>query len=250
MKKMAKDILIALFKVRKDRRPIYSVRAFARDLGVSPTTLSQAMNGRREVSVPLIEKLLELQELSETDRSLLGKLVMDRKNRRKKSRTITVTLEQHEKISDWHHFAVMNLIKCEDFSSDPGWIAARLAVSKSDAERALENLKNIGLIEKVNGRWVRVKADLRFESDRNSASTKKTQTQLLRKAEEAMMKHDFAVRDLSGTMMAIDPELVPLARTEINKFRSYLAGKLEKAKPGKEVYHLAIQLFPVSRLKE
>ncbi len=46
--------------------------------------------------------------------------------------------------------------------------------------------------------------------------------------------------------LAMDPEMVPYAIEKIKKFRRILADELEKAKPGKEVYNLTIQLFPVT----
>ena len=48
-------------------------------------------------------------------------------------------------------------------------------------------------------------------------------------------------------LMAIDPKDLSFASEEIRKFKIYLMSLLEKKKNAKEVYHLAIQLYPVSK---
>jgi plasmid maintenance system antidote protein VapI len=47
---LPQDIIAKAFEERKQRNPNYSLRAFARDVGISAAQLSRILRGQREIS--------------------------------------------------------------------------------------------------------------------------------------------------------------------------------------------------------
>ena len=49
-------------------------------------------------------------------------------------------------ISDWYHYAILELTELKEFESDINWISQRLGISKIEAHMGIKRLKNIGLM--------------------------------------------------------------------------------------------------------
>ncbi len=45
----------------------------------------------------------------------------------------------------------------------------------------------------------------------------------------------------------MDPKFIPYAKKRIQSFRRSLVEELEKMGPPKEVYHLSVQIYPVTK---
>ena len=235
---------------KQERRTHYSLRLFASQLGVSPTTISQITNGKRALSKPLIRKVVSLPGIDLATKIELEKLLQKKiSSSKKRSQTLLLSVEDYEKVSDWYHFAILNLIKCKDFQMSGRWIADRLEIEKTTAEQALDDLISLGLIKEIDGSWQRVSMDVRTETNRSSLAARKTTKQLSQKAFESIARDPYDRRIFSGMMIAIDPSSLPIAAEEINKFKKSLAGRIDALENASEVYHLSIQFFPLTKLR-
>src|SRR5205823_2962609 len=79
-----------------------------------------------------------------------------------------------------------------------------------------------------------------------SGALRRYHAQLLELAARALEDVPVELRDVTAMTMAIHPAKLPLAKEEIKRFRRRLARLLED-ESATEVYHLTIQLVPVSR---
>jgi transcriptional regulator with XRE-family HTH domain len=73
--KTAADYLISIFNERKDKNPRYSLRAFARSLGVSSGQLSEILSGKRPLSHKLARRISIALALTEDESQKLIQLV-------------------------------------------------------------------------------------------------------------------------------------------------------------------------------
>jgi len=73
--KTAADYLISIFNERKDKNPRYSLRAFARSLGVSSGQLSEILSGKRPLSHKLARRISIALALTEAESQKLIFLV-------------------------------------------------------------------------------------------------------------------------------------------------------------------------------
>lgn len=73
--KTAADYLIFIFNERKEKNPRYSLRAFARSLGVSSGQLSEILSGKRPLSHKLARRISIALALTEVEGQRLLQLV-------------------------------------------------------------------------------------------------------------------------------------------------------------------------------
>ncbi|MBI5139376.1 DUF4423 domain-containing protein [Candidatus Nomurabacteria bacterium] len=159
----------------------------------------------------------------------------------------TLDVEAFKAISDWHHYAILELALTEDFRLDPKWIAARLGISAFEVSQAIDRLKKLELIEEDNGRRIK-KTDMSITATygRPSAALRKLARQFLQKAIESLDSQSIEERDITNITMAIDPGRLSEAKLMITKFRRKLCAFLEQGKH-KEVYVFAPSLFRITR---
>jgi transcriptional regulator with XRE-family HTH domain len=118
---------------RSAQNPRYSLRAFARHLGVDHSTLSQWMRGRRPLSARTIERL--------------GARL------RVPARRLRVFVESRGRAGP--EFAILDLVRREAFRPDSRWIAGELGITPDEANVAIQRLLRLDLLRMASPRrWV------------------------------------------------------------------------------------------------
>lgn len=231
--------------------PRYSLRAYAQKMEMDPGTLSNIMNGKRNVSIKLAEKISKKLLLDPQERAeLLNLFPMKRKKvevGQFEPRYLELSASQFKIAAEWEHFAIMSLLNCKGFKKSPSWIAKRLGISMIKAEQALKRLLDMGLFtQDKNGNLSRSKKSYRTTDDIANISMKKHHEQSLDLAKESLHRDDVLKRDFTTVTMAIDKTKLASAKELIRKFQDELSDHLE-CDDQTEVYRLGIQLFPMSK---
>ena len=219
----------------KLRNPAISLRSFAKRLGVQASALSEILNGKRSVTDKMGKRILNGLGLNETDF----------KDEQKKD--ITLSSLEFKIISDWYYFAILSLAEIDDFSIDSSWIAKRLNISQKEAKNAVSILIKKQMLIEENGRFKASNINFSTPTEIRDLSIKQHTVQSLELARDSLLEDPIDSRDFSTITMAIDPEKIPEAKLMISKFRKKLMKKLESGKK-KEVYKLAVQLFPLTKI--
>lgn len=161
---------------------------------------------------------------------------------------LQLTADQFHVVSDWHYFAILNLISIKGFRSDPAWIAVRLGVSQSMVESALERLKRLEMVkEDGRGRLSRAKPRYRTTDDIANLSLRKSHHQTLDLAKEALDSEPIDRRDFTWLTFPISARKLPVAKAMIRKFQDEILASFEGDADCDEVYRLAIQLFSLTK---
>lgn len=230
---------------RKSRNPMYSLRAFARDLGISTTCLSEVLGSKRQLSRRNAAAVAERLCLTPEQKKTVFQEIQGRdENPMLTDHYLSLEEDSFRLIADWYYFAILNLAQLQNCSASPGWLAKRLGISELEVRGALERLQRMGFIKVEKKMLARTVKPLHTQVP--SAAMTRHYRQNLDKAAEALDKTDFDERAFATMTMAINPELLPGAAKLIKKFKHQMAKFLEKD-PRREVYTLAIQLFPVTR---
>ena len=235
------------------RHPSYSMRAFAKRAGVSPATMSMVMKGKRAVSQKLAEELSTRLNFDPQERSEVLAPMLEAKlsqNETQHSAYVQISLDQYRIISDWRAFAILNLIKAIDFQSDDSWIAERLGLEVTDVRETIERLKRLQMLEEKDGRYVRTVSKYRTTEDVANASLQKSHAQTLELAQASLERDSVEERDFTWLTMPMDLEKMSLAKAMIRKFQDDLSEAIDVAASPTEVYRLAIQFFPLTKLKK
>ncbi len=242
-----RDVLRAELARRGEKNARYSLRAFAKSLGMSHTVLSLVMSGKRQLSKRAAARVVNALALSPEESQALF---------RERSETASnfvatptpLDLDTFAVISEWYHFAILSLLEIPKARLETGWISKQLGITNLEASLAIERLTRLGLIARgKEGRWRQTKKSYRIDPRYSTAATRRFQFQLLDKATQSLQNEPLDHRDHTSTTFAMDPALLPYAKARIQKFRRQLSSELEQLGTPKRVYNLTVQLCGCSR---
>jgi len=234
------------------RNPSFSLRSFSKKLELSPATLSRVLSGKRSVSLPLARKISEKLGLSDEQKAQVLAPIELRESKLR-SRTFAdrqLNADTFQAVADWHHFAILSLLETDGATSDVSWISKRLAIPERTASAALARLGRLGLLAKdENGAWKGTGNSHHSPDGIPSPAVRKAHRQALSLGRQALDRIPVERRDFTTLMMAIDPEKLPEAVKILREARTRVNNLLEGGKR-KQVYMLAIQLFPIDQIEE
>lgn len=212
----------------------YSIRAFARHLGLDSSTISQIFSGKRSISDTKIH-------------SICRKLGLDvTSSERFENEYSTLALDTFAVISDWYHFAILDLTLLKTFRSDLNWIANRLGLTAFETAAAVDRLKRIGMLVEKKGKLYKAQGFYtNYSEGSTSAALKEYQRQVIKKSLQAVDNCPQERKDITSMTIAADSKKLKKAKEKIKKFRRDLCAFLERGESD-SVYHLALQLYPVT----
>ena len=249
---------------RSERNSAYSLRAFARDLGLSVASISRVMAGKQGLSSKAALRIAKRLELGTAEGALFCSLVESQharaKTRREEARSslrspahpvTELSLEYFRTISDWHHFAIMELTGVDAFRPDPKWIAKRLKIPVLKVRAAISRLLELELIEMTLDGSFKKTADFRATpSGIPSRALKQRHQQILRKAETAILEQPVSEREFSSVTLSLHTDDLDWAREEMKKFRRELATRLTSRSDKNRLYEFSMQLFALDQPKK
>src|SRR5436305_266178 len=148
------ELLHTELQKRRVRNERYSLRSFARALGLSPAFLSKVMNGKKSVGEATFQKIAIRLAIDPEQADLLKARLPGFKA--PGLAFSPVEADQFRFISDWHYFAILEALTLEDGDPSPAWLARRLGISENRVELALDRLLRLGLLQKdARGQIVR-----------------------------------------------------------------------------------------------
>lgn len=229
--------------------PQYSMRAFAKSLGLSHSLLSMVIAQKRPISRKLALNLADRLNLDPSQRRNLIQTHASPKSARKSRVTDwhQVELDTFNVVCDWYHYAILSLLELPDAKFEQRWIAGRLSISQTEAKLAMERLARLGLVREVNGRWKQAVAQLRTDNVVSTATTRQFHRQLLQRALHSLDNDPFERRVFAAMTMAVNDTCVPTARIRIDELKANLTQELEEGFGApNHVYKLLIQFVPVT----
>lgn len=234
------------------RNPGYSLRAFAKKLQLSPSAVSEILNGKRKVSQKLAHKILLNLDCSPTEQYRILSLFNQDENSftegKDKLQSLQLSADQYHLISDWHHFAILSLAETKGFRADPLWIAKRLGVKVIEAELALERIQRLGLVRwsRKNKTLALTQTQITTSDEIKNQAIKKSHQQDLHLSAEALENAPIEIRDFTSMTMAVDALKIPQAKRMIRDFQAKMSAFLETGEQT-EVYKLCVHLIPLSK---
>ncbi len=259
----------------------YSIRAFARKVGLNSGALSGIINGKRNVSAALARRICDRLMLDPQERMELLGLFPEKRNYQRspsvqgsheslgvsklsessetpgfhegderplEATYLQLSAAQFRIVAEWQHFAILALMRTEGFSSDVHWIAKKLRLSQTKAEQAISRLISIGTVEKsTDGTLTRASKKFRTTDDIADVSVRRSHEENFDLLKASLERDSVKERDFTHDTLAIDPKNIGMAKELIRKFQDEFA-KLVESGNRTEVYRLSMQFFPLSNL--
>jgi uncharacterized protein (TIGR02147 family) len=233
---------------RANKNPHYSLRAFAKNLGVHHATLSTLLSGKRAVTKSSVLKLSRALGLSpeETRRYLKGAST-------KKSNEAFHQIESdtYASISEWYFDAILELSLIKAFKLEPSIIASSIGITPLQAKIALETLTRLGfLTESSKGGLELTHPDSTniLHPELTSVAQKRNQKSIMEKSIEAIDNVAPALRDHTSLTVAMNADDLPEVKKMIGRFRRQLNAYVQRptVKPD-QVYQLQVSFFPLTK---
>lgn len=230
--------------------PRYSLRAFARSLSVEPSALSQMINGKRPITKKMSVRLgtalgMTVQQITRVSSEDEGFSLSEAFPFQ------LLSLDQFAVISDWYHYAILELTYVEGFREDAAWISRRLGITKSEANIAVERLFRLKLmITDPRGKWIDNSENgnlSHIHPFQTSDGAKKYQSQILDLSKRAIQEVPIDRRNHTSVTLCFDPADLPVAVEAIKEFRRKFSKTFQPGKKAKEVYQLQVSLFPLTQ---
>lgn len=252
------------WQLRRQEDHSFSLRKYARLLGIDATALSRIVKGERRVTIDTFLRIaaklqMSAQQIEFFQRGLTGQRGRPPAEARAgrvadpSGQTHYELLEEEvsEALSHWYLTAILETAYLDDFVPDPRWIARRLGISELEVKIGLKQLLSLGLIEmRPEGGWTEKFGHFtNINGKFTSAAKRSLQKELLRKALEAVDSVDFDRRDQTSLTFAVDAELLGEARELITRFRRDLNQLMQKTPVRDQVYQLTVSLFPLTTPK-
>lgn len=233
------------FIERCRKNPAYSLRAFAKYLDINQSFLSKLLKGQRPVTQDLATSIgpkLGLKPAQVKALFSAGTASMPG--------FLSLSDDEFELLSEWHHFAIIELSKTDGFQFDPQQIGNRLGIHVEEVRDAIERLQRLNFIQikegviKVltpNTTWTNTK--------KTSDARKKFQKSLLEKSLDAIDHIPFERRENGSVTVAINTKRLSEFKEKLKEMRKELAifFQADDEKDLDEVYQLTVAFFPITK---
>jgi uncharacterized protein (TIGR02147 family) len=233
---------------RFQKNPSYSLRAFAKSAGIDQSLLSKILKGERSLSLATALKLgqsvgLSMNQLQE---------ILTKESDQTESSYKTLNEDQFMIVSEWLHFAILELMQTTNFKPDVVWIAKRLGVNSSEVTFALERLESCGFVKRVSPkRWICTAPNNSwFNGSHSNLARRSLQQQLLEKARASVETVGFEKRENASLTIAVDKSLLPEIKKRIHKFKDEINELAMSHGRANEVYQTCIAFFPLTDLEK
>lgn len=240
------------FERKRQSSPGFSLRALARRLKVSPSFISRILSGKKPIPSALREPLARALDIEPE------LLTSPAPRKRAKPSVVNPEVEgwsladtaAYQILRNWYYIAILELTTLKDFDGRPETISRRLKLAPQTTDVALRELVGLKLLKLTDGKYSKTDAKLRFTSAKSSHLIRKFHDDLLQKSQQelrtALAEEDFQKRLITGITVSATPESVQAAKRKLAACLHEIANDLT-AQPGTDVYHLAAQLFPLTK---
>jgi uncharacterized protein (TIGR02147 family) len=254
------------FAFLKSTRPGFSVRAIARESGISESYLSMVLSGERSLSSSKLDKLTGPLGIDNSQQSYLSWLrtiveaddeterldALKKIQRFRQYRALnSMEIETYEYLTNWHYVAIREMSALPDFAMDPKWIRARLKhkIPVKSIRDALEFLVRHGFIElDESGKCKRPSKGVHGKTGVLKPALIKFHREMLTQACDSIESTPSEHRNISAHTAAIPLEKVEEARRILDDARAKIMALVDDGDSKQsEVYHFGFLAFPLTK---
>lgn len=242
--------------------PHYSLRAYARDLEVTASWLSEFMREKKGISISTAERITQSLNFSATESRLFilsaqahhSRSLKSRQQAQKELKNFIKSdfFKMHPKdfslTGSWYHQAILELTELQDFKHDEKDIADRLCLPLTTVQQAIAQLKAAKLLEIVNGKMQSCISETESTVDVSSIAIRKYHEQIINKSLLALHEQSVQKREYTSVTFAFDSSRILEAKKALRKFQKQFMDEFYVESNSKDsVYQLSFQLFRLDK---
>ncbi len=235
------------FQNRKNKNKSYSLRSYARDLGVNAALLMRYMKSERKPSVPMLKKLLDAVQFDESIKLLILNSAIEGGDFKipKDEEYVEVDIEKRLKMNDWIYSSLMELFRSKNRKISVRQAARLLGLPVNEVETRVSALIENGMIKKTE-KGFRTKS-VRQSSVSLGKLVSRIHEGYLNKAIEALSADDDS--NISGTTILISEKRLEEAKKRIKDFRRSLSAflALKEGEADEKLYRIQMAMFSLEK---
>jgi len=252
------------YEEQKQNGSFFSYRYFARKSGVAASVYKDIVEGRRRLTIPVMEKYAKAMNLSAKETEYFDALVkfnnstkvddqneaLLRMNRlRKKSSLKFLEKNQYEFFSQWYHSVIRELVTLPSFKEDYVWIAKKVnpPITPAQAKRSLKLLEVMGLIKRnEKGKLEITDAAIASEFEAKSIALRHFHQEMISLARDSIENYSPEKREVSSLTLGISDICYFRVKKRIQEFKEELLNMVVEDKSSSNlICQLNFQLFPL-----
>lgn len=261
MKDNYRNILNEVLAERTTANSSYSLRSYARDLEIAPSTLSEVLNGKKGLSKTLarsIAKNLRLPDwevryfcdLVEKEHAKSPKARSEAKERLKTRKTenhVRVINQRAMKaLTSWVDLAILELTHLKNFRPSVSWIAKRLHIEEARVNSSVKRLEEAKLLEinRETSVWIDISPLFSSTDGVPSESIRNFHKSVLKLALEKLETPDVHARTVKTVIFSVSEVNVLKAKAILNDAIAKVVSLADDSKQEREnVLCFSGQLF-------
>lgn len=254
--------LAAELEQRKSKNALYSLRSMSLQLGVSATTLSDVIKGKKKFSEKTAIEVSKNLKLTAKETKYFQTLVHFENSQDENLKKVLenqlmvmnpklraqfeVRDEHYNVLSEWHHIAILELAALNP-KMTPAFVSEQLNVDLAQATSALNILEKIALLERKGSSYIKTKKQFTFSSQLANQALRHFHKTMLAKAQTAIIEQTNKEKFVGSETFPLAIEDFAEAQDIIENCFQQLLQLSEKATKKTHVYHAGIQLFQLNR---
>lgn len=255
-----RDILTDCFMQRRRTNSRYSMRAFARDILLSPSRLSEVIAGKGELSrekgalivkqlkmsPELAEEFLDLIDAASSPIAAERKAAAERVRRRRGSSRDGHYIEEStfDLIADPMSILVWTFMLLPTYDHSVTTIAKYLKMDLFDLYDALKKLEHVNLVKNIDGLWLPTKDRFSTGDSVPSESIREFHRRLSSLGHRAIEDQTMNERHLDAAIMPFDIRKLAEVKIRIANFTQSLID--EYGVSGDSIYALSVNFFKMA----
>jgi len=264
-----KNYRIILKEVLSDRmkkNPAFSLRALAKSFECAPSTLSEVIKGKKNLSLESAQTISNKLSFKPEEAEYFSLLVQleKTKNPEIKERILnslmkinprqiklSLDVDQFKFFSDWYHIAIIQMTFSEDGLLSPEIIANKLQINATDADLALTRLLRLKVLTiDQDNRYRATKKNSIIESSAPNTALQKYHHQIWDKAKAAIEKQTNEEKFVGTETFSFDSEQMAEAKQILNDAFDKILALAKKGKKKKDVYTMGIHFFNLTKAED
>jgi uncharacterized protein (TIGR02147 family) len=261
-----RDYLREILIEKKKTNPLFSLRSFARTLGIQPAFLSYVLSGKRDLSDEMILQFAERLNLSAPESKIFELLVKLERTKNaslklkildslkildpNRSEQRDISVDHFMMISEWYHYALFMLLDISDFEWSTANAAKAIGISTFEVESALKRLAALELIEiTATQKPKKLEKRILVQTEVQNDALRKYNTQIFEKAKTALENFAPPTRFNGNETIVLSESQLDEANAIFEECFNKMIELSHRKTKNKQVYQVGTYLYPLSQIK-
>lgn len=257
-------ILLQILNERIRANPSYSMRSYARDLNIAPSTLSEILKGKKGISSKKASEIVSALKLPDWQAVYFLNLVALKHSRSKADKDAAlkniklqkdqvlvekIKSEAMKALTSTLDLAILECVHLKDFDNSHEWIAEKLKISLKETKACVDRLINVKLLEvSENGAWTDLSPFFSSSDGIPSDAIRAFNIDILRTMEKKIINEPINDRIMKSVVFSLEEKHVAEAKNILDEAISKILNLSSRSEEKKDhILCYSSQLFYMAK---